>query len=53
VKKGNDDPEEMSKLWDNSVFDENVCRLNPTQNPTAAHILQDSTVRSPSAVAIL
>lgn len=39
----------MSKLTDNSIFDENVCvptRLNPTRIPTVAHILQDSTVRS-------
>jgi hypothetical protein len=41
---------------DNSIFDENVCvptRLNPTRIPTVIHILQDSTVRSPSAVVIL
>ena len=45
--------DEMSKL---TVFDENVCvpsRLNPTRIPTVTRIPQDSTVRSPSAAAIL
>ena len=40
----------MSKLTENSIV---PTRLNPTRIPTVAHILQDSTVRSPSAVVIL